>query len=325
MRSPHLPVQEHRVAIGGGRTLGAAEFGDPGGFPVLWFHGTPGGRLQVPPDGPASAAARGLRLFGVERPGTGWSSPHRYTHVRDFAADVRALADTLGLPRFAVAGLSGGGPYTLACAHDLPDRVVAAAVVGGIGPTAGPDAVRSYTRALRALGPALGVIAEPVGRRLPSALAPVIPHAEKAVRAFALVAPKADRPILRDPLFMQVLAGDLIHVMGDGLTAPMHDARLFARDWGFRLAHIGVPVHFFQGDADGIVPESHGRHQARLVPRATLTMLPGGGHLAGYVDAGRVFDTLLPFIPPAATDRQRTVMPGTRTNMSSVSTVKTKP
>lgn len=296
MRSPHRPVHEHRVPIGPRRTLGAAEFGDPDGFPVLWFHGTPGGRMQVPPDAPEAATARGLRLFGVERPGTGWSTPHRYERVREFAADVRALADAFGLARFAVAGLSGGGPYTLACAHELPDRVVAAAVVGGIGPTAGPEAVPSYTRALTALGPALSVLAEPVGRVLPRVLAPAVPHAEKAVRAFAAIAPAADRPILLDPIFMQVLAGDLVHVMGDGLAAPMHDARLFSRDWGFRLSKIEVPVHFFQGDADGIVPESHGRHQARLVPRSALTILPGGGHLAGYVNAGRVFDTLLPFV-----------------------------
>jgi pimeloyl-ACP methyl ester carboxylesterase len=300
MQSPHRPLREHRVAIGGDRTLGAAEFGDPDGFPVLWFHGTPGGRLQVPPDGPASAEARRLRLFGVERPGTGWSSPHRYRRLREFASDVRALADALGFERFAVAGLSGGGPYTLACAHDLPDRVSAAAVVGGIGPTAGPDAVPSYTRALTALAPALSLIAEPLGRALPSLVAPVVPHAERAVRAFATVAPKADRPILLDPVFMKVLAGDLVHVMGDGLAAPLHDARLFAREWGFRLADIRVPVHFFQGDADGIVPESHGHHQARLVPNAALTILPGGGHLAGYIDAGRVFDTMLPFIEQAS-------------------------
>ena len=112
MRSPHTPLHEHRVSIGNGRTLGAAEFGDPSGFPVLWFHGTPGGRLQVPPDGPASAAARGLRLFGVERPGTGWSTPHRYLSVRDFADDIRALADSLGFEKFAVAGLCREDPVT---------------------------------------------------------------------------------------------------------------------------------------------------------------------------------------------------------------------
>ena len=302
MRSPHRPHREHRVPVALGRHLGAAEFGDPQGFPVFWFHGTPGGRLQVPPDAPSQAEKRGIRLFGVERPGTGWSTAHRYARVRDFARDVAAMADELGIERFAVVGLSGGGPYVLACAHDLPHRVVAGGVLGGIGPTAGPDAVPSYTRALAFFHPALAAVAEPIGKRLPSAIRPLVPHASKAVRAFAAVAPKADRPILTDPEFEAVLVGDILHVMDGGLEAPLHDARLFARDWGFRLRDIRVPVTFFQGDADGIVPESHGRHQAKLVPEGRFVLMPGGGHLAGYVDAGRVFAVVEPYFDrkPAA-------------------------
>lgn len=292
MRSPHHPLREYRVPVAEGRHLGAAEFGDPQGFPVLWFHGTPGGRMQVPPDAPSSARERGIRLFGVERPGTGWSTPHRYRRVREFADDIRALANYLDLPRFAVVGLSGGGPYTLACAHSLPDRVAAACVIGGIGPTAGPDAVPSYTRALALVGPVLTAVAGPVGRALPTLVTPFVPHAEAAVRAFSKVAPRADRPILLDPAFGEVLVGDLLHVLDDGLAAPAHDARLFSRAWGFRLRDVQPPVHFFQGDADGIVPESHGRHQAAAVQRGTLTILEGGGHLAGYVDASRVFEAL---------------------------------
>lgn len=303
MRTPHRPIREHRVPVAKGRTLGAAELGDPKGFPVLWFHGTPGGRLQLPPDASTSAEERGIRLFGVERPGTGWSTAHRYPRVRDFAADIRAMADALGFDQFAVAGLSGGGPYTLACAHELPTRVVAAAVIGGIGPVAGPDAVPSYTRALALAGPLLSLIADPVGRALPALIRPVVPHASAAIRAFAAVGPKADKPILLDPAFANVLVGDLLHVLPGGLGAPAHDARLFAQSWGFRLGDIRVPVHFFQGDADTIVPESHGRHQARSVQRGSLTILRGGGHLAGYVDAGRVFDVLVPHMP-GRTDSQ---------------------
>ncbi len=275
-----------------GRHLGAAELGDPDGFPVLWFHGTPGGRLQLPPDAPSEAAARGLRLVGVERPGTGWSTPHRYRRVRDFADDIRALADYLHMPRFAVVGLSGGGPYTLACAHSLPERVAAACVIGGIGPTVGPDAVPSYTRLLALGNPLFSAVASPIGRVLPRMVRPIVPHAEAAIRTFARVAPAGDKPILLDPAFGEVLVGDLLHVLDDGLAAPLHDARLFARDWGFRLRDVAVPVHFFHGDADGIVPDSHGRHQSSKVQRGALTILPGGGHLAGYVDASRVFDAL---------------------------------
>ncbi|MBC7173687.1 MAG: alpha/beta hydrolase, partial [Polyangiaceae bacterium] len=182
MRSPHRPSREHKVPVGRNRTLGAADLGDPDGFPVLWFHGTPGGRLQVPPDAPSSAKANGIRLIGVERPGTGWSTPHRYECVRDFATDVRALADELRLERFAVVGLSGGGPYTLACAHDLPGRVVAAAVIGGMGPLTGPDATAEGPRFLATMAPLMDRLAGPVGNALPALIRPLVPHAAAAVR-----------------------------------------------------------------------------------------------------------------------------------------------
>ena len=295
-RSPHRPLREHRVPVAHGRTIGAAEFGDPDGVPVLWFHGTPGGRLQVPPDGPAAAAARGLRLVAIERPGTGWSSAHRYRCVREFAGDVAAVADALGLARFAVVGLSGGGPYALACAHDLADRVVVASVLCGIGPIVGPDAVPGAPRLLALAAPLLARVAAPAGRALPRALRLIAPRADLAIRAFAAIAPPADRPILLDPAFAAVLVGDILHVMDGGLAAGFHDLHLFGRDWGFRLADVRVPVCFFQGDADGIVPEAHGRHQASRVQRGSLTILRGGGHLAGYVDAGRVFDALAPYL-----------------------------
>ena len=297
VRSPHHPLREHRVRVAEGRTLGAAELGDPEGFPVLWFHGTPGGRLQLPPDAPGAAERRGLRLFGVERPGTGYSTPHRYGAVVDFAADVGALADGLGLGRFAVVGLSGGGPFALACACRLPDRVIAAAVIGGIGPVRGPDAVPEHGRVLARLHRFAALIAEPVGRVLPSLIRPLVPYAHQIVRAFTTVAPPADRPILLDPAFESVLVGDILHVMDDGLAGPLHDFRLLSADWGFRLRDVGVPVRFFQGDADGFVPVAHATHQAREVQRGTVTLLPGGGHLAGYVDATRVFEALLPFLP----------------------------
>lgn len=284
------------MPVAHGRTLGAAEFGDPAGFPVLWFHGSPGGRMQVPPDAPASAAELGLRLFGVERPGTGDSTDHRYGAVREFADDIGALASELGFARFAIVGLSGGGPYALACAHGLPDRVVAAAVIGGIGPVAGPDAVPGHGRLLAGLHPFANVIAAPMGRLLPTLVRPLIPHSHAAVRAFARIAPEDDRSILLDPVFESVLVGDLLHVMDGGLAGLLHDFRLLSSDWGFRLRDVSVPVRFFHGDADDFVPEAHGRHQAALVQHGTLTTLRGG-HLVGYMNATRVFEALLPYLP----------------------------
>ena len=54
------------------------------------------------------------------------------------------MADTLGIDKMAVIGLSGGGPYTLGCAAAMPDRVVAVGVLGGVAPTVGVDAIGGF-------------------------------------------------------------------------------------------------------------------------------------------------------------------------------------
>jgi len=135
--------------------------------------------------------------------------------------------------------------------------------------------------------PLLAHLAAPVGWILPHAIRPLVPHA-RVMRAFARIAPRADRAILLDPAFGAVLVGDIVHAMDGGLAAPLHDLRLFGRDRGPPARRCRVPVCFFQGDADGFVPAAHGHHQASRVQRGVLTILAGGGHLAGYVDAWRM-------------------------------------
>ncbi len=64
-------------------------------------------------------------------------------------------------------------------------------------------------------------------------------------------------------------------------------------------------MRFWHGDADKIVPLSHGIHQAALVPDSELTVVPGGGHFSGYETVDEVFDTLLTFWPDGARSGQR--------------------
>src|SRR5690606_6473600 len=132
------PRLEGSVAVRGGRRLGFAEYGVARGPAVLWMHGTPGARRQVPMEARAIAEAEGLRIIGVDRPGIGSSTPHLYDDILDWTPDLAEFADTLGIERFAIVGLSGGGPYALAAAAAFPDRVGAVGVLGGVAPTVGP-------------------------------------------------------------------------------------------------------------------------------------------------------------------------------------------
>lgn len=274
--------------VGPGRQLGWAEFGHPDGDAVLWFHGTPGARLQVPPTVHDAALQRGFRVIAVERPGTGRSTNHRYGRVIDFAPDIASLVDQLELERFAVVGLSGGGPYTLSVARHLPDRVVVATLLGGIGPVRGPDAVFSYTRLLRFGAVPLELLRTPVGTLLGGVVRAAAPVADPVFDLYARLLGFADRPILGQPRFKAMFLHDLI--TAGNLRATAHDMALFARHWGFQLDEIEPPVVVWHGLADVIVPPSHGHHQAARVQRGELRVRPGEGHFAGFSEVVDVLD-----------------------------------
>ena len=126
-----------------GRTLAYTEIGAPGGPVALYFHGAPGSRLELVALDEAFAAV-GVRVVTPDRPGYGGSTPRRGRTTADWADDVAALADHLGVERFAVMGLSSGGPYAVACASLLGDRVTGAIVAAGNTDMSWPQASDGY-------------------------------------------------------------------------------------------------------------------------------------------------------------------------------------
>ena len=132
-----------------GRRLAYAEAGAPGGRAVVYHHGLWNSRLSHGPD-PAWCAANGIRFLAPDRPGIGGSSPVPRRSILDWAGDVEVLADSLGLDRFGVVGFSGGGPFALACAARLPDRVSGVVLAGAYGPLDTPGATTGFRRDLAA-------------------------------------------------------------------------------------------------------------------------------------------------------------------------------
>jgi len=287
------PRREGTIPLPDGRQLGFAEFGPPGGRPLLWFHGTPGARRQIAPETREQAEEHGVRIVSVERPGVGDSTPHRYRAVRDFAADVASVCDELGIGRFGVAGLSGGGPYALACAHALPDRVVAAIVLGGVAPSVGEDAAAGGATSIApAAWPLLRLAHAPLGALTFRAIQVLKPLADPAIRLFAWSMPPGDRRLFDDPVTRRMFQEDLILGSRRQMHAVWLDLMLFGRPWGFALSDIRVPVYLRYGDSDTIVPVEHGHHLAGRIPGAKLRVHAGEGHLGGLGAALEIFDVL---------------------------------
>ena len=302
MDAPLLPHDAGTVTLPDGRTMGYSTYGDPDGDAVFWFHGTPGGRSQIPFDVPELAVERGLRIIGVERPGTGDSTGKLYERVVDFVPDLVAVADRLGAERFACIGLSGGGPFVLAAAHELPHRVTTGVVLGGIGPTRGSDAVLSHTLLLIAARPLLEKLRTPLGSALGKLVRTAAPLGETMVNLFFKIQPGDRQAFAARPLDEKQFVADLISAARrSGLEAPINDLIVFGRHWGFELNDIKVPITFWGGNSDVIVPYVHAERQSKRVPDARLRTLNGRGHFAGYTSTVEVLDdvrTLWPTTPP---------------------------
>ncbi len=288
------PKLEGNIAVGEDRQIGFAEFGAPWGRAVFWFHGTPGARRQIPIEARVYAEQHNIRLIGLDRPGIGSSTPHRYENIRAFGDDLRTIADTLGIDKMAVIGLSGGGPYALAAAAVMPDRVVAAGVLGGVAPFLGDEGITSGLMNLgKRAAPLLQLGGDPLRIGASLVIRMIRPVATSALELYALISPEADRRLLTRPEFKAMFLDDLLNGSRKQLAAPFNDIILFTRDWGFRLDEVKVPVRWWHGDSDHIVPFAHGEHVVSLLPDAELFVLPGESHLAGLGRGEEILGTLM--------------------------------
>jgi pimeloyl-ACP methyl ester carboxylesterase len=289
------PRYEGRVAVRDGRVLGVAEFGPAHAEQnVVWFHGTPGARRQVPEAGRRIADERGVRIIGIDRPGVGLSTPHLYENLCDFTVDLGIALDKLGIDRFSTVGLSGGAPYALAAAHTFADRVPSVGILGGVVPSGGDDGTQGGLVSLATrLKPLLPLIAEPAGALLTTFVRVARPIASPALGLYARFAPEGDRQVLSVPENKEMFLDDLLNSGRHGMRAAAYDAILFTRWWGFSVRDLQVPVIWWQGDQDNIVPLSHAEHIVPLIPKGELRVRPGDGHLGGLGIAAEVLDAIL--------------------------------
>lgn len=276
-----------------GRGLGFAEYGAPDGRPLLFFHGTPGARLMAR-FAHAVALRHRIRIVAPERPGYGLSDARPGRTIGQWPDDVAALADSLGLERFALAGVSGGAPYVAACAHRMPQRVRVAGIVSGVGPLDDPIVAAAFSAAQRRTLAVLGQAPRAVRSlaALPAGLVRRFPL--RALELIAPLEPPSDRAILARPEVRAAIVDDLRQALRQGGRAVLDDLMLFGQPWGFRLEDIAVPVELWHGEADAQVPVAVGRRVAHRLPWCRARFIPDAAHLWLFEHCEEVLATLCP-------------------------------
>lgn len=267
------------VTLADGRTLAYCEFGDPDGAPVFVFHGGVGSRgFGLLFD--AAAEELGVRIVSPDRPGYGRSDPDPHRTILDWPDDVAALADALGLDRFGVIGVSGGGPYAAACAYALPDRVRATALVSAVGPPDAPKSLgmRVLLRLVRLVPWLAGI---PVRRQLERARS----DPEAAIEARASGKAPAEVAMHRSDAGRRLNA-QTAEAGRQGWRQVAHETGLAGGSWGFDLADIGGPVRVWHGGSDRTIQLETGAYVADAIPNAELTVYEDEGHLSLPVNSG---------------------------------------
>lgn len=272
---------EHDIQLADGRILRVLDTGPSNGHTVVAFHGTPGCRL-VPGTLLDALQAADIRLLTHDRPGYGGSMPQPGRRVANVALDVAEVADALGVGRFAVLGLSGGGPHALACAALLPERVIATPAVASPAPydAKGLDwfaGMGDASLQINKLAVASRERLEQALVRITESLTSLQP-AQYIERRGHMFAPQ-DRAVLDTEL-----AAFLLNQFREGLRAGIEgwaeDQLAFVEPWGFNLAAVQVPVTLWCGEQDRQVPAAHARWLVAAIPGAELRLFPDEGHLS---------------------------------------------
>jgi pimeloyl-ACP methyl ester carboxylesterase len=276
-----IPAQtrEGTIELSDGRTFAYADRGPANGAPLVFHHGTPGSRAGHHPD-PRVYEASGVRAITYDRAGYGLSDRLEGRDVAAVASDISALADELGFDRFAVMGVSGGGPHALACAALLADRITRAVVMvtpaqndddfdflAGMTQSkvdefnaalAGPDAIAAY------LAPYVETL-----RMEPEAL----------IDELAAELPPPDQATMARQEVREMLVTNWQEATRQGAAGWMDDDLAFTRPWGFDLADVTAEVRIWQGELDVLAPQAHGRRVAEQLPNATFELVEGKGHM----------------------------------------------
>jgi pimeloyl-ACP methyl ester carboxylesterase len=227
------------------------------------------------------AEEKGIRLFSYDRPGYGGSTRNKGRSVADCAEDVASVCDVLGVERFCVWGISGGGPHALATAALLPDRVAAAAALAPVAPFGaegldfyegmGEQNIDDFEAVVEGEEAHLAMLERERGELL--AASP-----EQLVEVLRTLLGPADLEVLTGRIAVFVLESARAGVE-QSLDGWFDDEVAFAQPWGFELASIRIPVLHWQGEQDKFVPIGHGVWLSQHIPGVESHLSQDDGHI----------------------------------------------
>ncbi|WP_170157385.1 alpha/beta fold hydrolase [Roseimicrobium gellanilyticum] len=270
-------MTDQTITLSSGLKLGFAEYGDPKGVPLFFYHGWPSSRTQGELLHDIGRDFN-LRIISPDRPGLGLSDFQPDRKLLDWPPVLDELARHLGVEKFHVLGISGGGPYVLATAHSMPERVLSATVVCGAPPlreVGTSELMWTYKLALWTqrrtpilLAPGLALSAKVLG----------LPMNSLPMRAFVSTLGPRDQEALHDVHNARIIMSSGKTGLESGHRAMTLDGNIYNSDWGIELEKVTYPIRYWHGSLDLNIPASLVQKFTSRIPNAKLVIMEGEGH-----------------------------------------------
>lgn len=268
---------DNRLKLRNGRMLGYAEYGDPGGYPVMHFHGLPSSRFEMHRPAIDEIAGRlHARIIVADRPGIGLSDYQPYS-IATWPDIVIELADQLKLERFAVMSLSSGGKFVVACAWKIPQRLTHVTVVSGTAPFDLPGVKATLSKQDNQVY-GLADKAPWLFRLMLWKIARDARKNPASVLSLFTEVSEPDRQALARPDVKQVFGEMVVESFRQGTRGAALDWKLEARPWGFSLQEVRMPIDVWHGEADRLLEIEQARLLVKTLPNAQAHFVPNEGH-----------------------------------------------
>jgi pimeloyl-ACP methyl ester carboxylesterase len=271
---------ENFIQLDDGAIVAFGEYGDASGVPVIFCHGWPSSRTMAQLTH-KPACDLGIRIISPDRPGICDSSLQPDRKLADWPRVLERLVDHLDVGEFRILAISGGAPYAYAAALDMPERVRAIAVVGGVPPIAElanaegllplyrwmlalyqkrPEFLR---KCFRLAGPVLSV-------RPPIRFRPLFLR--------LLMLRPCDAESLRDSAAFEAIFESQRRAWRASAEGVIADAQIYAQPWGFSIEDVRVPVRLWHGTQDRAFAFKLAEEIAKHLPNCKARFVDGAGH-----------------------------------------------
>lgn len=283
---------DQTIQLRDGRNLGYACYGSPSGRPVLYFTGGNSSRLE----GmwfEETAQQQDIYLIVPDRPGFGLSDFQPGRQFLDWPDDVAQLADSLGVDRFAVFGLSGGSPHVAAVCYKLPERVTRAAIISGVAPPEMPDRFKGMWPPIRLIFFTARYLPG-LNRVMLKQMGGFYSDKEQMLKRMKQALPAPDVALIdAHPEMIDVFSVAVKEAHRNGLDGDAWEWRLYVHSWGFKLGDVKTEIGLWYGQFDQNAPVSMGHYLAEKFPNSHLTVVQDGGHFSTVNNhIGAIFDYL---------------------------------